>query len=180
MMAKKRHMAEQIRAQMESGSCSFDCWWYGLRAFRHGFDDKAVRGALIRFLKRFVEDREEPVPRVALLLHCCRHGILAPEHAQQIRELQGLARMVDDPKEERRNDWVAERIAAKRAQFFRFKRLTSLTSTCRRHGINPQAYLTQLLANLPDTPVSDLDQWLPDEWKKRSAGQPIESNPCPT
>jgi hypothetical protein len=33
----------------------------------------------------------------------------------------------------------------------------SLTSTCRRHGIDPQRYLTQLLTNLPKTPIS---QWL--------------------
>ena len=43
--------------------------------------------------------------------------------------------------------------------------LASLTSTCRRHGIDPQHYLTQLLTNLPDTPISQLDQWLPDQWK---------------
>jgi transposase len=43
--------------------------------------------------------------------------------------------------------------------------LSSLTSTCRRHGINPQVYLTQLLTNLPDTPVSQIDDWLPDQWK---------------
>jgi transposase len=46
--------------------------------------------------------------------------------------------------------------------------ISSLTSTCRRHGINPQLYLTQLLVNLPDTPLSRLDQWLPDRWKKTS------------
>jgi hypothetical protein len=27
--------------------------------------------------------------------------------------------------------------------------------------------LTQLLTNLPATRVSDLDQWLPDQWKRR-------------
>jgi len=54
--------------------------------------------------------------------------------------------------------------------------LSSLTSTCRRHDINPQAYLTQLLANLPDTPIGDVDQWLPEEWKKTTASQPTESN----
>jgi len=32
--------------------------------------------------------------------------------------------------------------------------LSSLTSTCRRHGIDPQRYLTQLLTNLPATPIS--------------------------
>jgi len=47
--------------------------------------------------------------------------------------------------------------------------LSSLTSTCQRHGINPQVYLTQLLANLQDTPVSRLDEWLPDQWKKALA-----------
>jgi len=47
--------------------------------------------------------------------------------------------------------------------------LSSLTSTCRRHGIDPQLYLTQLLANLPSTPINQLNRWLPDQWK---AAQP--------
>jgi transposase len=51
--------------------------------------------------------------------------------------------------------------------------LSSLTSTCRRHNIDPQHYLTQLLANLPDTPMSQLSQWLPDEWKKRITPPPV-------
>ena len=44
--------------------------------------------------------------------------------------------------------------------------LSSITSTCRRHGIDPQHYLTQLLTNMPDTPISQLEQWLPDMWKQ--------------
>lgn len=55
---------------------------------------------------------------------------------------------------------------------------STLTSTCRRHDINPQAYLTQFLANLPDTPVSRLDDWLPDHWKKTSATSPASSSPA--
>jgi len=46
--------------------------------------------------------------------------------------------------------------------------LSSLTSTCKRHGIDPQQYLTQLLTNLPTTPMSEIDQWLPDDWKRRN------------
>jgi hypothetical protein len=46
--------------------------------------------------------------------------------------------------------------------------LSSLTSTCRRHGVNPQLYLTQLLTNLPATPISQLADWLPDQWKQRN------------
>jgi hypothetical protein len=46
--------------------------------------------------------------------------------------------------------------------------LSSLTSTCRRHAIDPQHYLTQLLMNLPTTPISQISQWLPDNWKRRN------------
>lgn len=45
--------------------------------------------------------------------------------------------------------------------------LASLTSTCRRHGVDPQLYFTQLLMNLPQTKISQLSEWLPDQWKFR-------------
>jgi hypothetical protein len=45
--------------------------------------------------------------------------------------------------------------------------LSGLTSTCRRHDIDPQRYVTQLLTNLPATPFSQIEQWLPDNWKRR-------------
>jgi transposase len=50
--------------------------------------------------------------------------------------------------------------------------LATLTSTCRRHDIDPQFYLTQLLTNLPATPMSQLQQWLPDQWKKNRPAPP--------
>ena len=56
--------------------------------------------------------------------------------------------------------------------------LSSLTSTCRRHEIDPQAYLTQLLANLPDAPISRIDEWLPDRWKKTQPTQATEPSPA--
>ena len=43
--------------------------------------------------------------------------------------------------------------------------LASLTSTCRRHDVDPQLYLTQLLINLPVMRIGDLSDWLPDRWK---------------
>ena len=45
--------------------------------------------------------------------------------------------------------------------------LASLTSTCRRHDVDPQLYLTQLLMNLPQAKMSELSDWLPDQWKIR-------------
>ena len=38
---------------------------------------------------------------------------------------------------------------------------------CRKHGIDPRRDLTQLLTNPPATPISQLDQWLPDQWKQK-------------
>lgn len=52
--------------------------------------------------------------------------------------------------------------------------LASLTSTCRRHDIDVQRYLTQLLTNLPDASLSTLDDWLPDRWKN------AQPDPMPT
>jgi transposase len=43
--------------------------------------------------------------------------------------------------------------------------LASLTSTCRRHAIDPQIYFTQLLTNLPLVAGRDLAAWLPDRCK---------------
>src|SRR5712664_2114559 len=47
--------------------------------------------------------------------------------------------------------------------------LASLTSSCRRHEMDPQLYFMQLLMNLPSWPVNDIDAWLPDRWKKAHA-----------
>jgi len=47
--------------------------------------------------------------------------------------------------------------------------LSSLTSTCQRHGINPQTYLTQLLANARDITADQFDDWLPDQWTQKFA-----------
>jgi transposase len=49
--------------------------------------------------------------------------------------------------------------------------LASLTSTCRRHDVDPQLYLTQLLINLPAVQLSELAAWLLDQWKIRQAAR---------
>ncbi|WP_035357491.1 IS66 family transposase [Edaphobacter aggregans] len=49
--------------------------------------------------------------------------------------------------------------------------LASLTSTCRRHDVDPQLYLTQLLVNLPAARINELSAWLPDQWKQLQAAR---------
>ena len=51
--------------------------------------------------------------------------------------------------------------------------LASLTSTCRRHEIDPQLYFTQLLVSLPGLPIGQLPAWLPDRWKQRQSVSPV-------
>jgi transposase len=57
--------------------------------------------------------------------------------------------------------------------------LASLTSSCRRHDVDPQRYLTQLLVNLPAARLSDLPAWLPDEWKRRQTAPPKPASGLP-
>jgi hypothetical protein len=44
--------------------------------------------------------------------------------------------------------------------------------------LNPQTYLAQLLIGLPGTPVSQIKQWLPDQWKTAQPGA-IADSPAP-
>lgn len=57
--------------------------------------------------------------------------------------------------------------------------LASLTSTCRRHDLDPQLYLTQLLMNLPQAKMSELSDWLPDQWKIRYEPRMASLNTVP-
>jgi transposase len=43
--------------------------------------------------------------------------------------------------------------------------LTTLIASAQRHGIDPQAYLTGVLARIAAMPVSQLDALLPERWK---------------
>lgn len=47
--------------------------------------------------------------------------------------------------------------------------LYSLIASAERHGVDPQRYLTSVLAKLPITPAGELDQFLPDVWKRDEA-----------
>lgn len=42
--------------------------------------------------------------------------------------------------------------------------LYTMTQSCKRHGVDPFAYLSDVLARLPNTPADHLDQLLPDRW----------------
>jgi hypothetical protein len=44
--------------------------------------------------------------------------------------------------------------------------LYSLIASAEAHGVDPQAYLTSVLANIAVTPISELGQFLPDVWKR--------------
>ena len=45
-------------------------------------------------------------------------------------------------------------------------RLWSLIASAERHGVDPQRYLTSLLAKIGQTPAGELEQFLPDVWKR--------------
>jgi transposase len=52
-------------------------------------------------------------------------------------------------------------------------RLWSLIASAERHAIDPQRYLTSVLAKIGQTPAEALEQFLPDVWKRDDAAEPI-------
>jgi hypothetical protein len=52
-------------------------------------------------------------------------------------------------------------------------RLWSLIASAERHSIDPQRYLTSVLAKIGQTPAGKLDQFLPDVWARDDAAEPL-------
>lgn len=55
-------------------------------------------------------------------------------------------------------------------------RLWSLIASAERHGVDPQRYLTSVLAKIGQTPDDDLAQFLPDAWKAADAAEPLPAD----
>lgn len=53
-------------------------------------------------------------------------------------------------------------------------RLWSLIASCERYGVDPQRYLTSVLAKIGTMPRVELEQFLPDVWKREDAALPVE------
>jgi hypothetical protein len=53
-------------------------------------------------------------------------------------------------------------------------RLWSLIASAERHAVDPQRYLTSVLAQIGQTPAAELEQFLPDAWKAEDAAKPVE------
>ena len=58
-------------------------------------------------------------------------------------------------------------------------RLYTLIASAERHGVDPQRYLTSVLAKIGNTPVSRLEQFLPDVWKRESQAELNPPAPIP-
>jgi hypothetical protein len=57
--------------------------------------------------------------------------------------------------------------------------LYTLIASALRNGLNPQKYMMSVLAKIGQTPMSELEQFLPDKWKAEDAAEPIHAiNPA--
>src|SRR5215813_11106762 len=54
--------------------------------------------------------------------------------------------------------------------------LVSFTSTCYRLGVEPWAYLQDVLTRLPTTSAGHLDELLPDQWQAARAAAAKEAS----
>jgi transposase len=51
--------------------------------------------------------------------------------------------------------------------------LASLVASCKRHRVDPFAYLRDMLTRIAATPVSQLDEFLPDRWKTKQTAATV-------
>jgi transposase len=54
-----------------------------------------------------------------------------------------------------------------------YVRAKSLIASAERHQVDPQRYLTSVLAKIGQKPTAELDQFLPDVWKREDAAEHI-------
>jgi transposase len=59
-------------------------------------------------------------------------------------------------------------------------RLWTLIASAERHGLDPQKYLMSVLAKIGQTPMSELDQFLPDKWKADEAAEHLTAKASPS
>jgi len=55
-------------------------------------------------------------------------------------------------------------------------RLWSLIASCERHRVDPQRYLTSVLAKIGVTPTDQLPQFLPDVWGSEDNAEPVPAS----
>ncbi len=51
--------------------------------------------------------------------------------------------------------------------------MASLIASAARHGVDPQRYLTSVLAKIGQTPEAELGQFLPEVWKAEDVAEPL-------
>ena len=119
-----------------------------------GFDRKAERQAALNFVSRTFTKSDWRTD----LMHSgvCLDGAVAIFNNSSEREMKRVVL-------HRKNSLFVGNPRGGRTAAI----LATLTSTCRRHDIDPQLYLTQPLTNVPGISSSELPYWLPDKWKRR-------------
>jgi transposase len=55
--------------------------------------------------------------------------------------------------------------------------LYSITATCKANGVDPEAYIADVLMRLATTPDSKIDEILPDRWRATSTASPAMAKP---
>ena len=55
----------------------------------------------------------------------------------------------------------------------RLANLFTLVENCRQEGVDPEAYLIDIIARLPDHPMKRIEELLPRQWKNSRALPPV-------
>lgn len=169
LFAIERDAAEKIAAEIGPDALAFDAAAHA-RADAIRLDMRQERGVpVLSKIRTWLDaERELVLPRSPMaqaitytlnqwdaLCVYATQGFLAIENNAAERALKRVAIG--------RKNWLFagnDRAGATAATLY------TLIAGAERHGIDPQAYLTSVLAKIAATATSDLEQFLPDVWKR--------------
>ncbi len=153
------------------------CWAHARRKFFDALDDAARLALrqersvpLLDSIKRWL-DAESQVVLPRSMMAAAMGYALNQWDALRVYTTQGFLAIDNNPAER-----ALRRVAIGRKNWLfagndyaggTAARLYSLIASAERSGVEPLAYLTSLLADLPTTPADELDQLLPDIWAQR-------------
>lgn len=108
---------ERLLDELRAGDCSFDCSWYALQALRHGIEPDLVHKAVLEVLQNPAGGKHRG--STSLFEDCRDAGILTPQDVRRFPEYTRMLKRLMRGNVEQPSSWVAEGIAAKRAEFYR-------------------------------------------------------------
>ena len=115
---------EAILAGLESGKGEdvIDAVWLARQAWRHGVSRERIRKAVLSRIRQAGDDFVHLINIVQLVQHCEKLGVFTADDGRDLARVREIAKATNGYRDAPWPPWAEERIALKRAEFYRLNR----------------------------------------------------------